>query len=97
MTRRPPRSTLFPYPTLFRSDLDINSRAPENGADCERSDKKSSKSDAPPPTSLSRYTAPERASSQAQNLITLDVLVDRKSTRLNSQSRQSLECRLLLE
>src|SRR3989454_12358876 len=30
MIRRPPRSTLFPYTTLFRSQLD---RVPERGAD----------------------------------------------------------------
>src|SRR5256885_5290226 len=34
MIRRPPRSTLFPYTTLFRSDSDANNRwrgAAENG------------------------------------------------------------------
>src|SRR3712207_8396142 len=28
MIRRPPRSTLFPYPTLFRSSTDPGSRSP---------------------------------------------------------------------
>src|SRR5260370_31545109 len=28
MIRRPPRSTLFPYTTLFRSDLEITERQP---------------------------------------------------------------------
>src|SRR2546425_2652116 len=36
MIRRPPRSTLFPYPTLFRSDqllpgLDLRAAAPPQG------------------------------------------------------------------
>src|SRR5689334_24644324 len=29
MIRRPPRSTLFPYTTLFRSTLPMNPRAPD--------------------------------------------------------------------
>src|SRR5258708_17802879 len=32
MIRRPPRSTLFPYTTLFRSYLMIRSSSPKNGA-----------------------------------------------------------------
>src|SRR5258708_18223552 len=28
MIRRPPRSTLFPYTTLFRSDLDVGGKTP---------------------------------------------------------------------
>src|SRR2546430_13279235 len=31
MIRRPPRSTLFPYTTLFRSQLSVGQRLPENG------------------------------------------------------------------
>src|SRR5256885_8711638 len=34
MIRRPPRSTLFPYTTLFRSDLDL--RARRQGRDLDR-------------------------------------------------------------
>src|SRR5258707_11922723 len=42
MIRRPPRSTLFPYPTLFRSDRDFNHgfqtryRSPETLAPTQR-------------------------------------------------------------
>src|SRR3712207_7876511 len=39
MIRRPPRSTLFPYTTLFRSDRDIRGVAPaphEDAADARR-------------------------------------------------------------
>src|SRR2546430_11954679 len=32
MIRRPPRSTLFPYTTLFRSDRGLGSRARRHGA-----------------------------------------------------------------
>src|SRR5256885_7663102 len=31
MIRRPPRSTLFPYTTLFRSELDVGARRVEVG------------------------------------------------------------------
>src|SRR5256885_8666157 len=36
MIRRPPRSTLFPYTTLFRSDLPGHHRVPRFAADAER-------------------------------------------------------------
>src|SRR5256886_16010554 len=41
MTRRPPRSTLFPYPTLFRSPIEllrpvVDLPAPELAASLER-------------------------------------------------------------
>src|SRR5258708_16624649 len=67
MIRRPPRSTLFPYTTLFRSDAVVGDDALE-------------------------YLA-KRAANRSFNAITVDgdtstndtmVLVDRKSTRLNS-------------
>src|SRR5256886_12069089 len=32
MIRRPPRSTLFPYTTLFRSLANVHTRDPETGA-----------------------------------------------------------------
>src|SRR5258705_8823509 len=40
MIRRPPRSTLFPYTTLFRSPLHASGIAAAGGAagDCERGD-----------------------------------------------------------
>src|SRR5260221_7891295 len=53
MIRRPPRSTLFPYTTLFRSDEDQGSQTGTGAARVLRSQR-------------------------------LQVLLDRKSTRLNS-------------
>src|SRR3712207_8294932 len=32
MIRRPPRSTLFPYTTLFRSDIPLTTGQPDHGA-----------------------------------------------------------------
>src|SRR5260221_7906832 len=34
MIRRPPRSTLFPYTTLFRSDAARRGRSQQTGTDC---------------------------------------------------------------
>src|SRR6185295_9995670 len=65
MIRRPPRSTLLPYTTLFRSHLCRTAVAP-----------------------VRRVRHGGGSGSGG---------ADRKSTRLNSQSRQYLVCRLLLE
>src|SRR3712207_8115561 len=73
MIRRPPRSTLFPYTTLFRSAVDL---------DLARA-------------LLAGEVAPQRLEGGAVGLVdgvepgfgaeqTLDAVVDRKSTRLNS-------------
>src|SRR3712207_8505862 len=98
MIRRPPRSTLFPYTTLFRS---IRATAKEHrvatviGMEWE--------SDAGLHNVafvISRDG--EVVGYQAKNQIPLEeeafyVPEDRKSTRLKLQSRQYLVCRLLLE
>src|SRR5205809_3600294 len=68
MIRRPPRSTLFPYTTLFRSHIVLGELVPPTDQDV-----------VPPARDVD------------------DVVRDRKSTRLNSQSRLHLVCRLLLE
>src|SRR3712207_8835244 len=94
MIRRPPRSTLFPYTTLVRS-LHPDRQSPTL-----------------PAASEAAFTA-LLAVFLAAVVVALALLlgavlflaavlravvaVDRKSTRLNSQSRQYLVCRLLLE
>src|SRR5437764_11172405 len=40
MSRRPPRSTLFPYTTLFRSDGDVRALARETRAAAARKDRR---------------------------------------------------------
>src|SRR3712207_8043134 len=84
MIRRPPRSTLFPYTTLFRSwevDAPILARAVLVGA-------------------VFAFTVSmgEFGATLLLNLAEYPTmpLVDRKSTRLNS-SHANLVCRLLLE
>src|SRR5690349_24213014 len=72
MIRRPPRSTLFPYTTLFRSglhDLYVSSRASPTGS-----------FGAPVP--ITELNSPEN---DAEISLSDDELtIDRKSTRLNS-------------
>src|SRR3712207_8265592 len=90
MIRRPPRSTLFPYTTLFRSEVELEQ--PVVAHDLQR--------DALP--GRGERHAPVR---DVVDEVELGELLDharrrrrgdRKSTRLNS-SHANLVCRLLLE
>src|SRR5690348_17372920 len=71
MTRRPPRSTLFPYTTLFRSSSGRDGRGAWRAAatTAHAAKRKSAKAASAPP----RYHSANRRSG-----------ADRKSTRLNS-------------
>src|SRR3712207_8870743 len=92
MIRRPPRSTLFPYTTLFRSGLACAS--PEiliaQVAARTRAIRVGSGG-----VMLSHYS-PLKVAETFRMLETLYPGRDRKSTRLNS-SHANLVCRLLLE
>src|SRR3712207_7606383 len=82
MIRRPPRSTLFPYTTLFRSralhrahlDRDLLLDGPREGVEA---------------------VVPEEVAIVRDGSVLHER--DRKSTRSELQSRQYLVCRLLLE
>src|SRR3712207_7782436 len=72
MIRRPPRSTLFPYTTLFRSVLEHEQLALAGQAD-ER------------PAALERQRHPRRVLERGHGVDELrHASLDRKSTRLNS-------------
>src|SRR3712207_7574598 len=74
MIRRPPRSTLFPYTTLFRSRSQLRSLPPEpllRPSQLRCSDG-------------GAHHIAHRASSTIRSTDLLDMRVDRKSTRLNS-------------
>src|SRR3712207_8713620 len=83
MIRRPPRSTLFPYTTLFRSEdrpaATWRDRSPERGG---RPDRAGGSRDDRPAGSW-RDRSPERGRSEEHTS--------------ELQSRQYLVCRLLLE
>src|SRR3712207_7729497 len=88
MIRRPPRSTLFPYTTLFRST--------DRGTDSL------TYPEVHPMTlsvlsPLSSTRSHSHSHSHAHTGICTSARIDRKSTRPELQSRQYLVCRLLLE
>src|SRR3712207_6924776 len=74
MIRRPPRSTLFPYTTLFRSEEGSPAAAAGCGARCW-------------PVSTTTSATTETTASTAETTAQVRALVrraDRKGTRLNS-------------
>src|SRR3712207_8226008 len=92
MIRRPPRSTLFPYTTLFRSQAGKGS-APGKGAGAGSG----------PTGAVSAAAMPTVGARRAQPTSTTDrvtgCLLSQRSEEHTSelQSRQYLVCRLLLE
>src|SRR5690349_22197444 len=86
MIRRPPRSTLFPYTTLFRSQVRAQGGAGEEHAPAERARPR------PPPTRPAAEAAEKRGQPIAGQY-------DERSEEHTSelQSRRDLVCRLLLE
>src|SRR3712207_8325824 len=91
MIRRPPRSTLFPYTTLFRSTSD--ERPDESRHDQRQDDAMPSLFD---PLRVGDLELPNRI---VMAPLTRSRAVDRRSEEHTSelQSRQYLVCRLLLE
>src|SRR5260221_6448445 len=94
MIRRPPRSTLFPYTTLFRSVHDIKSPSVGCGV---ISTLRVESSDAH--ARDRERTLQQRAFSQTSHLEKWDALSKRRSEEHTSelQSHSDLVCRLLLE
>src|SRR3712207_7574117 len=78
MIRRPPRSTLFPYTTLFRSEVDGEATEPHHRARHDGPLQRLPVVDLPP--ARDRERAPQRAAGRAR----IRARRDRKSTRLNS-------------
>src|SRR3712207_7325106 len=79
MIRRPPRSTLFPYTTLFRSSTGDGKRSPAGWL-------RTSVSAGAQPLTLGRHKATPTSPILAPNCsgTDRDLSQDRKSTRLNS-------------
>src|SRR3712207_7301685 len=87
MIRRPPRSTLFPYTTLFRSVL--------SSVFCFYSLSKIPAAPIPPPTHI--VTSPKRPLRRSSSRRMVDVSFRSEEHTSELQSRQYLVCRLLLE
>src|SRR3712207_7008567 len=87
MIRRPPRSTLFPYTTLFRSTVEVQMRY--DPADPLAVSLRVNGRDGEDTWVFGRDLLADGLRSM--------VPVDRKSTPSELQSRQYLVCRLLLE
>src|SRR3712207_8170802 len=91
MIRRPPRSTLFPYTTLFRSRTVIGESHGTAGLHQDRSEQASRSCCGRDPSSPEAYLATQAVGAGACNR--------QRSEEHTSelQSRQYLVCRLLLE
>src|SRR3712207_8137930 len=97
MIRRPPRSTLFPYTTLFRSILALVS-TPSYDPNNLKEQWKGINTDKNSPL-LNRGTSGLYPPGSTMKIVTASSAlenIDRKSTRLNS-SHANIVCRLLLE
>src|SRR5688572_31487876 len=82
MIRRPPRSTLFPYTTLFRSEIGTALDARElRVADCGKDDAEERFADA-------GHAAQQQVAGVDLAVGSLVIGRDRKSTRLNSSHSQ---------
>src|SRR2546430_13564399 len=95
MIRRPPRSTLFPYTTLFRSlahedrPAEVRAVAIDDGAEVERD--RRARADGlggQPGAGVSLIEAPGRDDAGVERFDTRAAPRDRKSTRLNSSHSQ---------
>src|SRR5688572_32695482 len=92
MLRRPPRSTLFPYTTLFRSDHEETDSRNEHRREKVRHEKTRHAAE----KSSKLFLAPEAGATHADKLSITDSVtkdpfgfpIDRKSTRLNSSHSQ---------
>src|SRR3989442_5838323 len=89
MIRRPPRSTLFPYTTLFRSKFESATAATRRGwAGSRMSSSKPYPAHAPPAT-------PRPGPVQCHDITVYPARSEEHTSEL--QSRPHLVCRLLLE
>src|SRR3712207_8723370 len=94
MIRRPPRSTLFPYTTLFRSRVSVSTWVPSMGV-CGHPWHAPPSGGAPPEVSTPAGGAPQSSASRPPDRTGRRPRSEEHTSEL--QSRQYLVCRLLLE
>src|SRR3712207_8045182 len=99
MIRRPPRSTLFPYTTLFRSALAAVLHRHGGGDDIPIGTQVAGRVDDALDDLVGFFVNVVVVRADLSGAPTFDDLVDRRSEEHTSelQSRQYLVCRLLLE
>src|SRR2546430_11620704 len=93
MIRRPPRSTLFPYTTLFRSAVDLATRVLEEAGAPQGSELRFNEPGRSPvgfgtQQGLAIYLDGVSLPQEVYANLDLAAVVDRKSTRLNSSHSQ---------
>src|SRR3712207_7906138 len=88
MIRRPPRSTLFPYTTLFRSTSSLRTLTTVNVSSIE---------ELTYDEYISRLSTPTMVNVLSVEPLKGAGILDRKEHTSELQSRQYLVCRLLLE
>src|SRR5436309_9995481 len=92
----PPRSTLFPYTTLFRSNLDVEARL--SGALHHPDLAVRSNLDEAVASRLRAVLGEQVAAAEKQMRDRVDALINRSEEHTSElQSRENLVCRLLLE
>src|SRR5260221_10149625 len=95
MIRRPPRSTLFPYTTLFRSG---NPEPASRDNSLLRQDQPRDPLDVPPPTTHRRRDRKSTRLNSSHTVISYAVFCLRSKEHTSElQSHSDLVCRLLLE
>src|SRR3712207_7850397 len=94
MIRRPPRSTLFPYTTLFRSDLAVD-HAPLGQPFLDRADHLGEVAGQRPLVAAAQLHLVAVPEDDAAEAVPLRLRSEEHTSEL--QSRQYLVCRLLLE
>src|SRR5947208_12316742 len=80
MIRPPPRSTLFPYTTLFRSEVEVRTTKGQIDDLISEIQKRLSVAERVLVTTLTKKMAEDLS----EYLANINIRVDRKSTRLNS-------------
>src|SRR3712207_7887268 len=96
MTRRPPRSTLFPYTTLFRSKPPVRKAAPAKSSNSNTKSTKAARPSAAKQSAAKASKKPAPAKSAASGKAGGKAQRSEEHTS-ELQSRQYLVCRLLLE
>src|SRR3712207_8033990 len=89
MIRRPPRSTLFPYTTLFRSRRSARRLQSLSGTDAVTTPRRGS--------SRPRLSHPHQGRRRPPTRVTQQTTTRSEEHTSELQSRQYLVCRLLLE